>query len=221
MGIKTDLLGQTFGALTVIKETDERDHNGRICWLCRCTCGKEKVISSKDLIGGSTKSCGDGHYASETRTEKVGDKSVKDKTICLSGGADCLHSGHIAMIKDAMAYGKVIWILNSDEWLRRKKGYCFMEYDERETILRAINGIYDVVPVDDLNGGTVCEALRRIKPDFFGNGGDRTDQNTPERSLCEEIGIELVWGLGGTKTQSSSELIDSVVDCIIKKLTRW
>jgi len=143
-----------------------------------------------------------------------------NKIICLSGGADCLHSGHIAMIKDASAYGKIIWILNSDLWLKRKKGYCFMKYEEREIILRAISGIYDVVPVDDKEG-TVCEAIKRIQPDFFGNGGDRTDQNTPERNLCEMLGVELVYGLGGNKIQSSSELIDTVVNCIIQKLRHW
>ena len=41
----------------------------------------------------------------------------------------------------------------------------------------------------------------RIKPDYFGNGGDRTDQNTPERQMCEDLGIELVWGLVEEKSK--------------------
>ena len=59
--------------------------------------------------------------------------------------------------------------------------------------------------VDDTDG-TVCEALRRIKPDYFANGGDRKTNNTPEMDVCEELGIEMLWGVGGGKIQSSSTL---------------
>ncbi|KKL78469.1 hypothetical protein LCGC14_2024500 [marine sediment metagenome] len=144
----------------------------------------------------------------------------EEKIIAISGGADPLHIGHVRMINDASKYGKVIFILNSDKWLMRKKGYCVMPWEERAKILKSIRYVHDVVEVDDIEG-SVCEALKRIKPHYFGNGGDRTDQNTPERSLCERFGIELVWGLGGDKIQSSSELVDAVVDSIIKKLSRW
>jgi len=143
------------------------------------------------------------------------------KIICVSGGFDPAHRGHVELFKDASAYGKVVVILNSDTWLDRKKGYHLMDWEDRAEILKAFKYIDDVVAVDDLNGGTVCEALKIIKPDFFGNGGDRTKLNTPEAALCEELGIELVWGLGGSKTRSSSELIDQVVKCIISKLSRW
>jgi D-beta-D-heptose 7-phosphate kinase/D-beta-D-heptose 1-phosphate adenosyltransferase len=84
----------------------------------------------------------------------------------------------------------------------------------------AFRNIHDVVSVIDYEG-TVCEALERIKPDYFGNGGDRTEQNTPERNLCEQLGIELVWGLGGDKIQSSSEMIDAVASKILSKLSHW
>jgi D-beta-D-heptose 7-phosphate kinase/D-beta-D-heptose 1-phosphate adenosyltransferase len=43
---------------------------------------------------------------------------------------------------------------------------------------------------------------------MFGNGGDRTDKNTPEQDVCEELGIHMVFGLGGGKAQSSSELVE-------------
>jgi len=145
----------------------------------------------------------------------------KKKIIALSGGFDPLHRGHLEMIKDAAVYGKVIIILNSDLWLERKKGYHFMDWEDRAEILKAIRYVDDVIPVEDANGGTVIEALKIIKPDFFGNGGDRNESNTPEVRTCEELVIEMVFGLGGNKIQSSSELIDSVVDSVIKKLTRW
>ena len=136
---------------------------------------------------------------------------MSNKTIALSGGADPAHPGHLRMINEAAKYGDVVWILNSDEWLKRKKGYVFMTWDERAEILRGFENVKKVIRVID-DDGSVCEALRFLKPDYFGNGGDRTDKNTPEKQLCEDIGIEMVWGLGGGKIQSSSELVQNAMD---------
>jgi len=60
--------------------------------------------------------------------------------------------------------------------------------------------------VDDTDN-TVCEALKRLKPDYFANGGDRKTNNTPEMDVCTELGIELLWKIGGGKIQSSSALV--------------
>ena len=42
--------------------------------------------------------------------------------ILVSGGFDPIHSGHIKLINDANKYGDVVVLLNSDAWLRNKKG---------------------------------------------------------------------------------------------------
>lgn len=52
-----DLTGQRFGRLTVIERSPNRKH-GRICWRCQCDCGEECIVTSHDLTGGHTKSCG-------------------------------------------------------------------------------------------------------------------------------------------------------------------
>ena len=131
----------------------------------------------------------------------------KNRTIIISGGFDPIHVGHIRMIKDAASYGEVTAVVNSDDWLMRKKGYVFMPFEERCEVLQAIREVSDTASVDDTDN-TVCEALRRLKPAMFGNGGDRTDKNTPEQDVCEELGIHMVFGLGGAKIQSSSELVE-------------
>jgi glycerol-3-phosphate cytidylyltransferase-like family protein len=138
------------------------------------------------------------------------------KTIALSGGCDPFHCGHLDYIQDAAKYGRVVFILNSDAWLRRKKGYSFMCFDERKRIVEAIKGVDEVVSVDD-SDGTVCEALRRIKPDMFGKGGDRTQQNTPEQETCQWLGIEMIWDLGGRKTQASSTLVKNACNQILEE----
>ncbi len=125
------------------------------------------------------------------------------KRIAISGGFDPLHPGHIAMIEDARKYGEVHIIVNSDAWLIRKKGFYFQPWSDRKKILEAYTPF--VHAVDD-SDDTVCEALRRVKPDYFGNGGDRGKANTPEQSICKNLGIELVFELGGGKYSSSSAI---------------
>lgn len=125
--------------------------------------------------------------------------------IMVSGGFDPLHIGHIRMIEAAAKYGKVIVALNSDDWLTRKKGKPFMKFDERAEILESLASVHLVTEVDD-SDGTVCKALRRYVPHFFGNGGDRTTANPLEDAVCKEIGIRQIFHLGGYKVQSSSAL---------------
>jgi len=52
-----NLIGQTFGRLTVIKRGNNNKYN-RSTWLCQCNCGIIKIINSNSLIIGRTKSCG-------------------------------------------------------------------------------------------------------------------------------------------------------------------
>ena len=116
--------------------------------------------------------------------------------IAVSGGFDPVHIGHVRMIRDAARYGDVMVIINSDEWLMRKKGYVFMPYEERAEIMGNIKGVTMVTNVDD-SDGTVCKALERHCPDAFANGGDRKTENTPEMDTCEKLGIQMMWAIGG------------------------
>ena len=134
---------------------------------------------------------------------------MKKKLIAVSGGFDPIHKGHVKMIQEAAEYGDVVVILNSDEWLERKKGYKFMTFEERSYIAGSIKGVLMTTSVDD-HDNTVCEALIRIKPDYFANGGDRILSNTPEMKLCHEMGIQMLWNVGGGKEQSSSSLVDNI-----------
>lgn len=47
-----DLTGKTFGEWTVL------EYEGKRKWLCRCTCGVEKLVDGKTLYTGQSKSCG-------------------------------------------------------------------------------------------------------------------------------------------------------------------
>ena len=127
-------------------------------------------------------------------------------TVVVSGGFDPIHIGHVRLILAAAQYGDVIVVANSDSWLYRKKGFVFMTWDQRKEILEALKGVVRVEWVDDTDE-TVCEALRRIKPTYFANGGDRKGDNVPEVAVCQELGIEMLWNMGGSKIESSSDLV--------------
>lgn len=124
-----------------------------------------------------------------------------------SGGFDPPHIGHLAYLEVASKLGdRLIVAINSDAWLIRKKGKVFMPWDERKRMLLAIRWVDEVMAVDD-SDGTVAEAIRRIKPFVFANGGDRVSPVGAEWEACREVGAIMAFNVGGAKTQSSSALL--------------
>ena len=51
-------IGSRYGRLTVLKRSDTRWKESRRAWKCKCECGAEVVVSSKNLLSGHSKSCG-------------------------------------------------------------------------------------------------------------------------------------------------------------------
>lgn len=117
------------------------------------------------------------------------------KNIALSGAFDPPTIGQTRMISHASKLGDIIIILNTDSWLLKRKHKIFLPRQKRKDLLWRMPGVISIIDAKD-EDGTVCESLREIKPDMFGNGGHRTPENTPEIDLCREMGIELVWQVG-------------------------
>ena len=134
------------------------------------------------------------------------------KIVIVTGGFDPIHSGHIALLKEAKNLGHALAVgLNSDEWLRRKKGHEFMPWSERSAIIENLKMVDVVFSFDDSDGSAI-DAIKRVKevyPDdelIFANGGDRTKDNIPEMVFED---VEFVFGVGGEdKKNSSSWILD-------------
>ena len=132
--------------------------------------------------------------------------------ILVSGGFDPLHSGHIKLIQEASKYGEVVVLLNSDKWLRKKKGKEFLPYKERRIIMGAIKSVIDVISFDDLDK-TCIDGIKKAISKYpslkikFANGGDRNDKTTPETIFCEKNNIDTIWGVGGNVKSNSSSWI--------------
>jgi cytidyltransferase-like protein len=133
--------------------------------------------------------------------------------LVLSGGFDPLHVGHVRMIQAARDLaGLVVVGVNSDDWLRRNRGQCTMPFEERREIVASVRGVTSAVGFDDKDNTArhLIGMVHKMSPGAkiaFGNGGDRTALNVPEVDLCKELGVDLVWGLGGDRVEASSELV--------------
>jgi len=135
--------------------------------------------------------------------------------VLVSGGFDPIHSGHIYLIQEASKYGDVIVLLNSDKWLREKKGMEFLSFAERETIMKSLKNVIDVLSFDD-SDKTCVDGIRKAINKYpnhkimFANGGDRNDKTSPdsEKKFCDKNNIATLWGIGGGyKSNSSSQIL--------------
>ncbi|MDP3993690.1 MAG: adenylyltransferase/cytidyltransferase family protein [Candidatus Doudnabacteria bacterium] len=146
--------------------------------------------------------------------KKSQSKTRRPKVVAISGGFDPVHIGHIDLIRAARALGgRLVAILNNDNWLLQKKGYFFMAEQERKAVLESIRYVDRVIVTGHQSKPrdmSVCRELKTIKPDIFANGGDRKADNIPEYELCNRLGIKMVFNVGGGKKQSSSELVRRV-----------
>lgn len=140
----------------------------------------------------------------------------------ISGYFNPLHVGHLDYIYEAKKLGeKLLVIVNNDEQVKIKGSVPFMSQDDRIRIVESITPVSGAVLSIDTDG-SVVETLKNIYNRYnlargwcsnstvsilFANGGDRKLGNTPEEEFCKEVGIETVYGVGGGKRESSSELI--------------
>jgi len=131
-------------------------------------------------------------------------------TVVATGGFDPIHSGHIEYLKDASNCGTNLVVgVNSDAWLKRKKGRYFMPWEERAAIVGALTCVDKVISFDD-SDDTAINAIEKARALFpndkivFVNGGDRTKENIPEM-VCEDVDFEF--GVGGENKANSSSWI--------------
>lgn len=140
---------------------------------------------------------------------------MKEKAIIVSGYFNPIHKGHIEYFKHAKDCGdKLIVIVNNDNQRALKGSKEFQLEDERIFIVSNIKSVDQVFLSIDKDR-TVCETIRyvhKLLSDIyvlaFANGGDQNNQSIPEIPVCQELGIELIDGLG-EKIQSSSWLLKS------------
>ena len=135
-----------------------------------------------------------------------------DSIVLVSGGFDPIHSGHIKLIDESSRYGKIVVLLNSDKWLKNKKGKAFLPFEERKIIMKALKNVIDVIICGEYDN-TCIDGMKKVIKKYpnhrvkFANGGDRNNKSTPETLFCENNGIETLWCIGGENKSNSSSWI--------------
>ena len=136
-----------------------------------------------------------------------------NKIIIVSGYFNPIHKGHLEYFEMAKQQGDKLWVIVNNDLQRELKGSKeFQKEDERLEIVRAIRTVDNAIISIDKDR-TVIESIRMIHSDIgldydlaFANGGDQNNDSIPEYSICKELGISLIDGLGN-KIQSSSWLL--------------
>ena len=133
-----------------------------------------------------------------------------NRVVLVTGGFDPIHSGHIDYFREAKRLGDILVVgVNSDSWLRRKKGREFMPSHERVQIIENLKMVDHCILFNDAEDHAI-EAIRNVKTMYpnseiiFANGGDRTQDNIPEMLESDVI---FEFGVGGTIKKNSSSWI--------------
>ena len=138
---------------------------------------------------------------------------MKKKAIIVYGYFNPIHKGHLEYFNNAKALADELFVIVNSDFQRNLKGSKeFQKEDERLFIVQNIKAVDKAIISIDTDR-TVCASLNHLYKKFgleydlgFANGGDQNNDSIPEASICKQLGIHLIDGLGD-KIQSSSWLL--------------
>ena len=113
------------------------------------------------------------------------------KKVYLGMIADIMHPGLINIINEGAKYGDVIIGLFTDKAIATHKRLPYLTYEQRETVVRSILGVADVVPQDDWS---YVPNLVKYKPDYIIHGDDWLEG--PDKYIRDEV-FKVMESLGG------------------------
>jgi cytidyltransferase-like protein len=138
---------------------------------------------------------------------------MKKKAIIVSGYFNPLHKGHLEYFNNAKALCDELFVIVNSDFQRKLKGSKpFQDEQERLMIVSNIKAVDKAILSIDKDR-TVRESIRLLASHYgldydlaFANGGDQNNEIIPESSVCMDLGLALIDGLGD-KIQSSSWLL--------------
>lgn len=140
---------------------------------------------------------------------------MQTKIGIISGYFNPLHTGHLDYIEAAKARCDILLVIvNNDRQVVTKGSKKFMDENSRVRIVNSLKAVdRAILSIDE--GPDVTQTLSNIYFSYinkkykfiFMNGGDRKADNTPEMDFCMNNCIEMLFGIGGDKTESSSRIL--------------
>lgn len=113
------------------------------------------------------------------------------KIVYLGMIGDIMHPGLINIINEGAKYGDVLIGLYTDRAIATHKRLPYLTYEQREIVVRSIQGVADVVPQDDWS---YVPNLRRYKPDYIIHGDDWLEG--PDKYIRDEV-FKVMEAMGG------------------------
>jgi D-beta-D-heptose 7-phosphate kinase / D-beta-D-heptose 1-phosphate adenosyltransferase len=111
------------------------------------------------------------------------------KLVLACGCFDVLHPGHIAHLKAARKLGTRLHVaLTVDEEIGKGVGRPLFPWNERAEALRSLRCVGTVTA----NWRAIL-SIKLIRPNIYVKGYEYRDQDIPEREICAEMGIQLVF----------------------------
>ena len=118
-------------------------------------------------------------------------RADSERTVYLCFSTDIIHSGHIALIRRAKRYGRLLIGVLTDEAVVTYKRFPLMPFPERKAMFEAIAGVWKVASQNTLS---YRENLMRYRPDFVLHGDDwRTGV---QQQIRDEV-ISVLGSYGG------------------------
>lgn len=118
---------------------------------------------------------------------------MSSRSVAFTNGVfDLLHAGHIKLLSEAAAEGRVLVVaLNSDASVKRLKGKerPVNDQDARALIMASLVMVDAVVIFDE---DTPLELIKEILPDVIIKGGDYTEENVVGSKEVKDNGGRVV-----------------------------
>jgi phosphoenolpyruvate phosphomutase len=94
---------------------------------------------------------------------------MKKSIVYVGLSADILHEGHVNILNTATKYGTVIVGLLTDQAIATYKPLPFLNYSQREMVLKNLKMVDQVIPQKTLD---YTFNLQKIRPDYVVHGDD-------------------------------------------------
>ena len=118
-------------------------------------------------------------------------KEIENRTVYICFATEFVHSGHIAIIRQASKLGRVIAGVLSDEAIASYRRKPLFSLEERMNLFRNIKGIAEVVVQDTLS---YAGNLRKFMPTYVVHGDDWRDGR--QKTIREEV-VNVLAEYGG------------------------
>ena len=112
------------------------------------------------------------------------------KRVYVAMSADIIHPGHLNIIKEAAKLGDVTVGVLTDAAIASYKRLPYMAYEQRAAVVRALKGVAEVIPQEQLD---YIPNLLKLKPDYVVHGTDWRE-GVQAKTRQRVIDILATWG---------------------------